>query len=74
MSKVIAGMGARDRALELVDCGLVDPIRMLEACLVYMSQDDVEDMLQCNDMEPERDEDDGQPDEQQEWHDFDPDC
>ena len=74
MSKVIAGMGARDRALELVDCGLVDPIRMLEACLVYMSQDDVEDMLQCNDMEPERDEEDGQPDEQQEWHDFDPDC
>jgi hypothetical protein len=74
MSKVIAGMGARDRALELVDCGLVDPIRMLEACLVYMSQDDVEDMLRCNDMEPEEDEDDGQPDEQQEWHDFDPDC
>jgi hypothetical protein len=74
MSKVIAGMGARDRALELVDCGLVDPIRMLEACLVYMSQDDVEDMLHCNDMEPERDEEDGQPDEQQEWHDFDPDC
>lgn len=80
MSRVIAGMDPRERALELVECGLVDPIRMLEACLVYMSQDDVEDMLRCSDIEPEEDEededdgDDGQPDEQQEWHDFDPDC
>jgi len=74
MSSVIGGMGARDRALELVDCGLVDPIRMLEACLVYMSQDDVEDMLHSNDFEVDPEEYDGQPDEQQEWHDFDPDC
>jgi hypothetical protein len=74
MSSVIAGMDPRERALELVDCGLVDPIRMLEACIVYMSSDDVADMLHCNEFEVDYDEDDGQPDEQQEWSDFDPDC
>jgi hypothetical protein len=66
-------MNARNRALQLVDEGLVDPMTMLEACLKYMSLDDVEDMIHCNEMEPEI-EYDGQPDEQQEWHDFDPDC
>lgn len=74
MSSVIAGMGPRERALELVDCGLVDPIRMLEACIAYMSTDEVADMLHANEFEVDYDEDDGQPDEQQEWHDFDPDC
>jgi hypothetical protein len=36
-----------------------------------MSEEDVADMTQTNDI---IDEDDGQPDEAQEWHDFDPDC
>ena len=46
-------------------------------CLGYMSTDDVADMLDCNELSErfqEEDEDDGQPDEAQEWHDFDPEC
>jgi hypothetical protein len=44
-------------------------------CLAYMSEADVEDMMRANDILDEEDEeDDGQPDEAQEWADFDPDC
>jgi len=40
-----------------------------------MSHDDVRDMLDANELSPRFDEQwDGQPDEQQEWADFDPDC
>jgi hypothetical protein len=74
MSSVIAGMDPRERALELIECGLVSAEDMLAACIVYMSSDEVADMLHANEFEVESDEDDGQPDEQQEWHDFDPDC
>lgn len=51
MSVTIAGMNPRARALELVDCGIIDPMTMLEACIKYMSRDDVEDMLRANDFE-----------------------
>lgn len=74
MSRVIAGMDPRERALELIECGVVSAEDMLAACIVCMSSDDVADMLHANEFEVESDEDDGQPDEQQEWHDFDPDC
>ena len=74
MSSVIAGMDPRERALELIECGLVSAEDMLAACIVYMSKDEVEDMLHSNDFEADPNEYDGQPDEQQEWHDFDPDC
>ena len=74
MSRVIAGMDPRERALELIECGLVRAEDMLAACIVYMSTDEVADMLHANEFEVDYDEDDGQPDEQQEWHDFDPDC
>lgn len=74
MSSVIAGMDPRERALELIECGLVSAEDMLAACIVYMSKDEVADMLHANEFEVDYDEDDGQPDEQQEWHDFDPDC
>jgi hypothetical protein len=42
-----------------------------------MSEDDVKDMCLANDLligEDYEDEYDGQPDEAQEWYDFDPDC
>ena len=46
-----------------------------EMCLVYMSEDDVKDMCRGNDILPYGEEEyDGQPDEAQEWADFDPDC
>jgi hypothetical protein len=46
------------------------------ACLKYMSEDDVRDMMEANEFIEEQfeDEDDGQPDEAQEWESFDADC
>jgi len=67
---------ARDKALELVDNGMVSAEDMLTMALKYMSVDDVEDMLDCNELsdrflEDEDDyEDDGQPSWEQEWEDF----
>jgi hypothetical protein len=40
----------RDSAFELVEDGMVDPMMMLTACLKYMSQDEVADMLEINEM------------------------
>lgn len=41
---------ARDRALELVEMGMVSAEDMLTMALKYMSADDVEDMLDCNEL------------------------
>lgn len=41
---------SRDKAYELMDEGMIDPRVMAEACLQYMSTDDIEDMLLSNDM------------------------
>ena len=65
----------RAQAYDLVDNGLVSAEAMLQACLSYMSWDEVQDMLECNDcVEAEDEEYDGQPTEQEEWASFDPDC
>ena len=62
---------ARDVALELVDNGMVTAEAMLTMCLKYMSTDDVEDMLDCNELsERFMEDDDGQPTWEQEWADF----
>ena len=63
----------RDRALELIEEGVVSAEDMVTMCVKYMSVDDVEDMLDCNELSDrfmEDDEDDGQPDWHQEWEDF----
>ena len=63
----------RDRALELIEEGIVSAEDMVTMCVKYMSVDDVEDMLDCNELSDrfmEDDEDDGQPDWHQEWEDF----
>ena len=41
---------SRDKALELVEDGLVSADDMLIMALKYMSTDDVEDMLDCNEL------------------------
>ena len=68
----------RSFAIDLVEQGAVTAQFLLEACLSYMSHDEVRDMLDSNELSPRFDEDeddwDGQPDEAQEWADFDPDC
>ena len=63
----------RDRALELIEEGIVSAEDMVTMCVKYMSVDDVEDMLDCNELSDrfmEDDEDDGQPGWHQEWEDF----
>jgi len=61
----------------MMDEGLISAEAVAEMALAYMSEDEVADMMQSNDIldEDEEDEDyDGQPDEAQEWESFDPDC
>ena len=41
---------SRNKALELVEEGLVSADDMLIMALKYMSTDDVEDMLDCNEL------------------------
>jgi hypothetical protein len=69
---------ATNRILELVEEGVLDRDTVIMACLKYMSEDEVADMAHSNEFlldEDEEDEEyDGQPDEAQEWADFDPDC
>jgi hypothetical protein len=62
------------KLLEMMDEGLITAESVSEMCLAYMSEDDVKDMCRANDILDEDEEDDGQPDEAQEWESFDPDC
>ena len=63
------------KLLEMMDEGLITAESVAEMALAYMSEDDVKDMCRANDILDEEDEeDDGQPDEAQEWESFDADC
>ena len=64
------------KLIAMMDEGLISAEAVAEMALAYMSEDDVKDMCRANDiLDDEEDEDyDGQPDEAQEWADFDPDC
>ena len=65
------------KLLEMMDEGLISAEAVAEMALAYMSEDDVADMMRANDIlldEEDEDEYDGQPDEAQEWADFDADC
>ena len=46
----------RGYAIDLVEQGLVSPQLLLEACLSYMSWDDVRGMLDANELSPRFDE------------------
>jgi len=63
-----------NRLIDMMDEGLISAQSVAEMALAYMSEDDVADMMRANDILEEEDEDDGQPDEMQEWADFDADC
>ena len=65
---------ATSRLMDMMDEGLISASAVAEMALAYMSEDDVADMMRANDILEEEDEDDGQPDEMQEWESFDPDC
>ena len=64
------------RLLDMMADGVISAQAVAEMALSYMSEDDVADMMQCNDIleDEDLDEDDGQPSEAQEWADFDADC
>ena len=72
------------KLLDAIEQGLLSPQAVVEMAVSYMSEDEVHDMMRINDLlyyldaeEDEEDEDsewDGQPDEAQEWYDFDPEC
>ena len=65
-----------NKLLEMVEEGLLDRDTVIMACVKYMSESDVQDMMEFIDLEEDEDEDedDGQPTEQEEWADFDADC
>lgn len=68
---------ATNKILELVEDGVLNAEYVLTACLKYMSEDDMRDMAHSNEIDLDDEdyyEDDGQPDEAQEWYDFDPEC
>jgi len=48
----------RSFAINIVEQGLVDPMKMLIAALQYMSYQDVRDMLDANELSPRFGEDD----------------
>jgi len=62
------------KLLDMMDEGLISAEMVAEMALQYMSEDEVKDMMLSNDIVDYDDEDDGQPDEAQEWADFDADC
>lgn len=39
------------RVLDLVDEGVLDPTKMLEMALIYMSEDEVRNMLKANEID-----------------------
>ena len=66
--------------LSLVEDGMIDKDYLIRDLLGYLSESEVADFARKNDLitwldrEDEDEDDDGQPDEAQEWYDFDPDC
>lgn len=62
-----------NKLIDMMDEGIISASAVAEMALAYMSEDDVADMMRANDILDEE-EDDGQPDEMQEWADFDADC
>ena len=54
--------GNREKALALVEDGLVDAYTMLVSCLMCMSEDEVGDMLHCEGYDADADDDDADDD------------
>ena len=79
---------ARERLYDLLDQGVITHEQVVDMCMGFMSESEVEDLLDANELserfEEDDDEDyvdegredwgDGQPNEAQEWADFDADC
>ena len=64
---------ATTRLLDMMDAGEIDARAVADMALSWLSESSVHEMMLANDL-VEDEEDDGQPDEAQEWESFDPDC
>ena len=64
MDKELFRKDPRDFALSMVEEGLVDAQSLLHACLVYMSTDEVRDMLDANELSPRFSDDDDEGDDE----------
>lgn len=65
------------RILSMMDDGLLEPKHLAENLLSWLSEKDAKEFYYAFELEGDEEEDyedDGQPSEMQEWHDFDPDC
>ena len=78
---------ARERLYDLLDQGVITHEQVVNMCMGFMSESEVEDLLDANELSERFEEDDedyvdegredwgdGQPDEAQEWADFLADC
>jgi hypothetical protein len=57
--------------MDMMDAGEIDARAVADMALMWLSESSVAEMMRANDIVSE---DDGQPDEAQEWESFDPDC
>lgn len=66
---------ATTRLLDMMDNGEIDARAVADMALMWLAESDVKEMMLANDLveTDEEDEDDGQPDEAQEWESFNPD-
>jgi hypothetical protein len=60
--------------MDMMDEGMIDARTVADMALMWLSESSVAEMMRANDIVQEDLEDDGQPDEAQEWESFDPDC
>jgi len=65
---------ATSRLMDMMDEGMIDARTVADMALMWLSETSVAEMMRANDILQEEAEDDGQPDEAQEWESFDPDC
>ena len=56
-----------NRLLEMIEEDMLDPIKVVEMCLNYMSEDDVKDMCQSNDLSDYMFESDDEDDEDEDY-------
>lgn len=62
-----------NRLLEMIEEDMLDPIKVVEMCLNYMSEDDVKDMCQSNDLSDYMFDSDDEDDEDEDYTDDDDD-
>jgi hypothetical protein len=63
-----------DMLLDMIDDMQITEQRVIDVLCRWLGRDQVREMMRANGWLDEEYEHDGQPDEAQEWYDFDPEC